>query len=105
MAKNMIKDAKEALFRIVTINVRGLRNYKKRHILFNWLKEKNIDIAFLQETYCTADNVTNFDKEWDGISVNCLSESCHSKGVSILFKKLILRKSYIVHAPKMQLQF
>ena len=39
----------------LTLNARGLVNYKKRLTLFKWLQEKNIQIVALQETHCTAE--------------------------------------------------
>ena len=41
---------------IQTLNVRGIRTFKKRKSMFNWLihVKQDSDICFLQETYSTA---------------------------------------------------
>ena len=41
-------------FQIMSFNVRGLNDRKKRRSIFKWIKQKNIDMCLLQETYCTA---------------------------------------------------
>ena len=43
--------------KIITVNVRGIRNAKKRQNIYHWLNEKQADIVVLQETYCTSDNI------------------------------------------------
>ena len=51
---------------IATINARGLNNTKKRVSLFNWIKENNIGITIIQETFCTKNFVSTFNIQWDG---------------------------------------
>ncbi len=72
---------------IATLNARGLRCVVKRRSVFQYLKNLNIDIIFLQETYCTNEFVSKFDDEWDGKVLHSVSNSSHCKGVAILFKK------------------
>ena len=72
---------------IVTINVRGLGNPQKRKILFQWIETKDFDIICLQETFCTRENIHKISDEWNGSSYHSLSNSPHSKGVSILLGK------------------
>ena len=43
----------EINFRCVTLNVRSLRDSLKRKQIFQWLEDKNIQIACLQETFIT----------------------------------------------------
>ena len=38
-------------FTLLSFNFRGLREKSKRESLFHWLKQKQINITFLQETY------------------------------------------------------
>ncbi len=71
---------------IATLNVRGLHNYTKRSNIYNWFKDKEVDIVCLQETYCTDKVVKSFNKDWSGEVFHCLSDSPHSRGVSILFR-------------------
>ena len=42
-------------FKLLSLNVRGIRSAKKRKALFMWLNVRKYDIIFLQETYCTAE--------------------------------------------------
>ena len=40
-------------FKLVSLNVRGIRSSIKRKALFTWLTQQKADIIFLQETYST----------------------------------------------------
>ena len=37
--------------RLISLNVRGLSNFKKRRMIYTWCKKRNTDIIFLQETH------------------------------------------------------
>ena len=69
---------------IITLNVRGLNNSVKRQSIFHWLESKQYDIICLQETFCTEDSKSEISADWKGQSFHCISNSKHSKGVSIL---------------------
>ena len=72
---------------IVSYNVRGLRNNKKRLALYEWVKEKEYEIILLQETHCHLKKETiKWGKEWKGKSIWCKGTS-RSKGVTVLFKE------------------
>ncbi len=71
---------------IVSLNVRGLRG-EKRHAIFRWLNEKKYDICLLQETYCTDNFISKFKRGWSGEIVHSTTNSAHSRGVCIMFKK------------------
>ena len=73
--------------KIVSINVRGLSSSLKRITLFHWAKENRVDILCLQETFCTENNRKIIDNDWDGDIYHSLSDSTHSRGVSILIRK------------------
>ena len=83
----LLKGDSTAELRILTNNVRGLGDQNKRRELFYWLKLHNISIACLQETFITKDKLCKISQEWEGFSFNSISDSNHSKGVSILIKK------------------
>ena len=85
---------------VCTLNVRGLRENQKRQTVFHWLKQQNTDLICLQETYCTSNNVTKFEKEWNGKSCHCLSTSSHKCGVSILTSKRLDIEVKDVHFDK-----
>jgi len=67
-----------------TLNVRGLNDKVKRDKVFRWIKSQNIDITFVQETFCTEDFVTLFDSCWKGVIIHGPSDSKHSRGVCIM---------------------
>ena len=70
---------------ILTLNARGLRDSNKRSNLFYWLKLKQADITFLQETYWTNDLTNKIKQEWAG-ELFLSPGTQHSKGTAILFK-------------------
>ena len=70
--------------------MRGLRSKDKRLSLANWYKENNIDILYLQETYCSKEFKPKFEREWKHIAgkiKHCYTNSSHSRGISIIFRK------------------
>ena len=69
---------------IFSLNVRGLREKKKRENLFYWLKQKNAGIIFLQETYWTDGLLSSIEKDW-GAKIILNQGSQHSKGTDLLF--------------------
>ena len=70
-----------------TLNCRGLRDKNKRLSVFQFLKDENIDIAFLQETYVTDNFIPNFNKDWPGETFHAHTDSCHSRGTAILLRE------------------
>ena len=51
---------------VISLNVRGLRNTSKRKRIFKMLKDRNTDIACLQETYITRNDSEQWEREWGG---------------------------------------
>lgn len=72
---------------VCTLNARGLRTKNKRQMVFKWLNDKKYDIIMLQETYCTRDFERHFNRTWNGPVYHSVTDSFHSRGVSILIKK------------------
>ena len=71
---------------ILSLNVRGLREAKKRREIFQWLKQyhKGKDsIIFLQETHSTALDLTSWERDW-GSKVIMSHGTSNSRGVAIL---------------------
>ena len=85
--------------KFVSLNARGLRG-NKRHTVFNWLREKDIDVCLLQETFCTVSFSKTFNRGWSGTSHHSCSNSSHSKGVCILFNKNLKHKVISTHRDK-----
>ena len=71
---------------IVSLNVNGLKDRKKRHTFFHWLKMNNFDFCLLQETHCDSDNeIEKWRNEWAGKAYFSLGTNM-SKGVATLIK-------------------
>ena len=71
-------------FGMLSSNVRGLSNIKKRAI-FAWCRKQNANIIFLQETHSTGNNEKQWKAEW-GAPLELAHESSNSRGVAILFR-------------------
>ena len=70
--------------KVVSLNVRGLRNRKKRRSLLYFFKKEKFDIVCLQETYLTKNDLHLIDREWG--STYHFSDGTHnSKGLLTLF--------------------
>ena len=80
----MVKDD----LKIISYNVRGLNNSRKRVSIYTFLKYWNCDIAFLQETYSSKDEEVKWVQDWGGSGV-FVHGTKHSKGVAILFRRLL----------------
>lgn len=73
--------------KIITINVRGLRNTVKRAAVFLSLMSMNFNICFLQECHLRdAEDIETFTKEWKGGYSFWGVGNVFSNGVGILMK-------------------
>ena len=52
--------------KIVSLNVRGISNFKKRRTIFTWCRRKNADVIFLQETHSFLASEKQWENEWGG---------------------------------------
>ena len=73
-------------FKLLSLNVRGIRSIEKRKAIFNWLVKSKSDIRFLQETYSTSEVELAWKSQWRG-DVLFSYGSEHSRGVMILVKE------------------
>ena len=80
--------ATDSKLSLLSMNVRGLRNAKKRRALFFSLKKGNYDIIGLQETHLTKADKEILSKEW-GPNFYISEGSSNSKGLVLLFGKSI----------------
>ena len=78
--------SKNINFKLVSLNVRGIRSFEKRKAVLNWLYKSQADICFLQETYSTPEVVNIWKTQWKGDTFFSHG-SCHSKGTMILVKE------------------
>lgn len=82
---SMMTDRANFNFNTLSLNVRGLNDRKKRRPIFKWIKQKHVDICFLQETYCTSQVENIWKNEWGG-QILFSNGSNHARGVAILVK-------------------
>ena len=69
--------------KIASMNVRGIGNNKRRET-FNWLRNKQQSMIFLQEVHCTEATIDTWRSEWGYKALfSCFSSS--PAGVCILF--------------------
>ena len=75
-----------ATCKLVSLNVRGINNFRKRGAIYTWCRKQKADFIFLQETHSKVDSERQWKNEWgaDMIMSHGTSNSC---GVAILFKK------------------
>lgn len=74
--------------KIASLNVRGMRNPKKRRSLFYSFKRKKFDIICLQETHLTEKDRRIIEREW-GYRFHLSAGTNDSKGLLTLFQKHI----------------
>ena len=70
---------------LISLNVRGLANEKKRRTIFKMCRDR-AQIALLQETHSVINNEVIWKSEWGGEIIFAHGES-NSKGVCILLQK------------------
>ena len=65
MANNSLQNGNNhGSLKILSLNVRGLRNGRKRRVLFYIFKNEKFDIICLQETYLMKSDLPLIEKEW-----------------------------------------
>ena len=74
-----------AFFKLVSLNVKGISNFKKRRTMFTWCRKRKADIIFLQETHSTTKTDTQWKNEWGSQIITCHGSS-NARGVAILIK-------------------
>lgn len=72
-----------------SLNLKGGRDLHKRALLFELIKQKNIDVMYVQETHSDCFNESDWKKEWEGEVVFAHMSSTRG-GVAILFAKKAL---------------
>ena len=73
--------------KFITLNARGLRYKQKRRSLFEWIRNKKVEIIALQETYCAEDFIDAFNSDWDGRVWHSPATSSHLSETFILIPK------------------
>lgn len=70
---------------LLSFNVRGIRQEIKRHSIYQYIKKKNIDICFLQETHSTDKDENQWKNEWGG-EVYYSHGTSQARGVMVLVR-------------------
>ena len=84
---NQVNNVPSALdLSLLTLNVRGLNNCKKRRSLFDRFRKQKPDLVLLQETHSRENVVKEWDNEW-GNEIIYSHGTNDSRGVCIMFKK------------------
>ena len=73
------------IFKLISLNVRGINNFQKRRTMFLWCRRKKAQIVFLQETHSKKEVETQWKNEWGG-KIFFSHGSSNSAGVAILIK-------------------
>ena len=73
------------MFRVITVNVRGLANEEKRRSIFNYHRQ-NADILILQETHSSKECETVWQNEW-GSKILFSHGTTAARGVAVCISK------------------
>ena len=71
--------------KLLSLNVRGLGNFRKRRAIFTWCRKQKADLIFLQETHTTKNCESHWKKEWDS-SIMFSHGSTNARGVAVLVR-------------------
>ena len=71
--------------KFISLNVRGISNFRKRKTIFTWCRKQKADVIFLQETHSTKDNESMWKREW-GAPLFCSHGANNVRGVAILIR-------------------
>lgn len=85
--------------RIITLNVRGLKNARKRKMVYEFLLCYNFDICLVQEAHLKDEgDVVVFTEEWRGGEASWSIGGVHGTGVGVLCgnKGIRIMESYTV---------
>ena len=74
--------------KLVSLNVRGLSNFRKRRAIFTWCRKQKADLIFLQETHSTKAGKYKWKKEW-GSEIIFPHGSSNARGVAVLIKRCL----------------
>ena len=80
------QNLKPDTIKLLSLNVRGLSNFKKRRAIFSWCRKQKADLIFLQETHSCKERETQWKKEW-GAEILFSHGHTNARGVAVLIKK------------------
>ena len=74
--------------KLVSLNVRGLSNFRKRRAIFTWFRKRKADVIFLQETHSTKSGECEWEKDL-GSKIIFSHGSTNARGVAVLIKSVL----------------
>ena len=86
--KHNVDDWDVQKIKVTTFNAQGLRNNKKLKALIRTIKQEQIDISLLQETYLSNEDLPYLSKLWSG-TIHLSRGTNRSKGLLTLFSNKI----------------
>ena len=69
-----------------SLNARGLRDQQKRRQVFHFLKQKQFDVIFIQESHSTPEVEAEWKSEWNS-EITFSHFTSRSRGVMTLYRK------------------
>ena len=79
-----VKTKRDSL-KLLSLNVKGLSNPRKRRAIFTWRRKQRAELIFLQETHSTKNSECKWKKEW-GSDIIFSHGSSNARGVAVLIK-------------------
>ena len=84
----------ENMLNVVSLNVRGMRDYAKRKLLYNYFHKQKADVIMLQETHNSKEVNTQWETQFGGKIFNSFGNS-NARGVAILLTRKIYKKASV----------
>ena len=81
--------------RVGSLNINGARDVQKRMLLYELIKQKNIDVVYVQETHSDCMNAIDWKRKWEREVLLTHMSSNRGEG-AVLFAKSFLPVSYQV---------
>ena len=81
------------MVKLYSLNVRGLRDERKRREIFGFLKRKQFDIIYIQESHSSSEIESTWIKEW-GAEISFSHHNSKARGTMTLFGKGIKRLTH-----------
>ena len=80
------QNLKPDTIKLLSLNVRGLSNFKKRRAIFSWCRKQKADLIFLQEKHSCKEREAQWKKE-RGAEILFSHGHTNARGVAVLMKK------------------
>lgn len=82
---NQTRNLMADVFKLISLNVKGISNFQKRRTMFTWCRKRKADIIFLQETHSTINTDAQWKNEWGAEIITCHGSS-NAHGLAVLIR-------------------